>query len=190
MIGRAPRRATHGYTLVEVMMAVAIMTVGSVGILSLTQATTMGNRDAREMSTAVDLTRLYIERVRRDALVWNSPGNVVGTEFLLAGLVTNPDVWFTPAPTIGSHAFDFQGNDTATAADMHYCTNLRASWVIGTDAARVDVRVWWHRTASNTNRGAFTCATAAATVTAELAADAPRLRAVHASTVIHWHRLN
>jgi hypothetical protein len=142
------------------------------------------------MSTAVDLTRLYIERVRRDALVWNSPGNVVGTEFLLAGLVTNPDVWFTPAPTIGSHAFDFQGNDTATAADMHYCTNLRASWVIGTDAARVDVRVWWHRTASNTNRGAFTCATAAATVTAELAADAPRLRAVHASTVIHWHRLN
>ena len=179
-------------------MAVAIMTVGSVGIIGLQQATTNGNRSAREMATATDLTRLYIERVRRDALMWNErarpaspPTNYLFKVPAVGGPATGD--WFKPA-VVGteSYGFTYAGADTTILADMYFCTNLRASWVIGADAIRVDARVWWHRTASNTARGAgLNCdSDATIAVTPALTAAAPIIRVVTASTVVRWQRLN
>lgn len=185
------RTAQRGYTLIEVMMAVAIMTVGSVGVLSLHQATTNGNRAAREMSTATDLVRLYTERARRDALLWTASGNVTTTELLVnvpAAAAATGD-WFIPAPTIGASHFDYSGADTTVVANMYFCTNMRATWIIGQEAIRVDTRVWWHRTASNTARTAFNCASNPVAITAELASAAPRIRAVSGSTVVRWQAL-
>jgi prepilin-type N-terminal cleavage/methylation domain-containing protein len=188
---RRRRKSQQGYTLIEVMMAVAIMTVGSVGILSLHQATTRGNRLARETSTAVDLNRLVLERAHRDALMWNASGAVTSTELLSNVATSGLGAWVNPSLTIGSHAFDYQGNDTTTVADMYFCSNIRVSWIIGQDAARVDSRVWWRRSgASNPPPSSWNCNTAPATITAELAADAPRIHAVHSSTVVRWTRLN
>ncbi len=186
------RSTRAGYTLIEVMMAVAIMTVGSVGILSLHQATTNGNRGAREMSTATDLVRLYLERSRRDALLWTAAGNVTNTE-LLVNVPTSTAVtgdWFIPAPTIGDSHFDYAGRDEGTLANQYFCTNMRASWIIGQEAIRVDTRVWWHRTASNTNRTAYNCASNPTAITTELAAAAPRIRSVAGSTVVRWQGLD
>ncbi|MBW2460993.1 MAG: prepilin-type N-terminal cleavage/methylation domain-containing protein [Deltaproteobacteria bacterium] len=190
--GAKSRSKRAGYTLIEVMMAVAIMTVGSVGVLSLHQATTNGNRGAREMSTATDLVRLYLERVRRDALLWTEAGNVTSTELLVnvptAAAFTGD--WFIPTPGIGESHFDYAGRDTMATDEMYFCTNMRASWIIAQEAIRVDTRVWWHRTASNTARTAFTCASAPTAITAELAAAAPRIRSVAGSTVVRWQRPN
>lgn len=181
------RRTEEGYTLIEVMMAVAIMTVGSVGILKLHQATTNGNRLARETSTAVDLNRRMIERVHRDALRWNASGLATSTELLSnAPLTTASPVgaWVVPSMTIGSNAFDYQGNDTSTAADMYYCSNIRVSWIIGMDAARVDTRIWWRRGDANPTPSAWTCATVPTD------AQLSSVHAVNASTVVRWQRLN
>ncbi len=190
---RRRRTQEQGYTLIEVMMAVAIMTVGSVGIFSLHTATTNGNRLARETSTAVDLSRLYLERARRDALMWNASGNVTSTELLTNVAVSGLGDWFIPSPTIGSYAFDYQGRDTSTTSEMYYCANIRVSWIIGQDAARVDSRVWWRRSgASNPPPSSWDCDTDPATITSELADTnpAPRIHAVYASTVVRWTRLN
>ncbi len=185
------RPGQQGYTLIEVMMAVAIMTVGSVGILSLHQATTRGNRMAREMTTAVDVSRVMIERAHRDALLWNTSGDVTGTEILINVATSGLGDWVIPSTTIGSNGFDYQGNDTATVANMYYCTNVRVSWLIGQDAARVDTRVWWRRSGtSNPPPATWDCNTAPSTITAELSETAPRIQAVHASTVVRWQRLN
>jgi prepilin-type N-terminal cleavage/methylation domain-containing protein len=56
-----------GFTLVEVMIAIGIMTVGSLGILSMHQAVSGANRSAQEMNTALAITERWVERVERDS---------------------------------------------------------------------------------------------------------------------------
>jgi prepilin-type N-terminal cleavage/methylation domain-containing protein len=196
---RRLRRRASGYTLIEVMVAVAIMTVGSVGIMALSQATTVGTRQAREMSTATHVTRRWVERVREDALRWNSSGatGLAGTTYLTnaPAAVATPGVWFAPGTATATTSFgaDFFGEDTATAANMRYCTNVRLNWLGGGSALRVDVRTWWHRTGGDdttTDLEIFPgCAPAnAAGVTTELDATTPRLHAVYSSTVVRWVR--
>jgi len=198
------KKAEQGYTLVEVMMAVAIMTVGSVGILSLHQATTNGNRSAREMATATDLTRVYLERVRADALMWNAAIRPTSADtdylFHLPVSTATPGDWFNPVPDSGAEGFNYAGLDVrpdgspvliADADAAYYCTNLKVTWILGRDAVRVDARVWWHRTASDTDREEFDCDSDPTTeIDVELATVSPRIRAVTASTVVRWSRLN
>jgi prepilin-type N-terminal cleavage/methylation domain-containing protein len=192
---RATKRA--GYTLIEVMMAVSIMTVGSVGVLALHQATTRGNVDAREASIATEVTRTWLERVRRDALRWNAPGTSATSGTLLENVPsssTDAGVWETPTGPISgeSYNFDYHGIDTtmsSTTRPPHFCVNIRTRWVVAQEAIRVDVRTWWHRLDENTDRTAFDCDSDPADVTDELDSTTPALRAVYGSTVVRWARL-
>jgi prepilin-type N-terminal cleavage/methylation domain-containing protein len=87
-----------GFTLVEVMIAIGIMTVGSLGILSMHQAVTGANRAAQDMNTAIAITERWVERVERDSLSWSEQGlntsSLNGTAYLssLAGSVA-PNRW-------------------------------------------------------------------------------------------------
>ena len=47
----------RGFTLIEVMIAIGIMTVGSLGILSMHHAVSGANRAAHEMNTALAIGR-------------------------------------------------------------------------------------------------------------------------------------
>ena len=71
---------------------------------------------------------------------------------------------------------------------MFFCVNMQATWVVGTDAMRVETRVWWHRPIAGTTRAALTCASDPTAVTAELATATPRLRTVSGSTIVRWMR--
>lgn len=189
-----------GYTLIEVMMAVAIMTVGAVGIMSLAQSTTRGNVTAREITTATQITRTWVERLRRDAINWTAPGQPLtpptvylsNTPVAAAGM----SPWFSPVPLPGtgeSFAFDYLGADTTTAANMYFCTNVRLGWTINQQAIRADVRTWWHRSDANAAHNLFAnCnggAGGEAAIDAELASATPRLRAVYATTLLRRSRL-
>lgn len=193
------RRA--GFTLIEVMVAVSIMTVGAMGIMALQQAATRGNMEARQMTMASQLTRLWLERVRTDGLRWNSqslPTGLATTSYLkqlpAAGGTTG---WFTPIPPAASgeqYAFDYFGRDTSTVGQRYYCTNLRMTWLTIGDTARIEARTFWRRRANSTDstlgdaRLFPSCGAGGgeAGVSAELAAPAPRIRAVNAATVIRW----
>lgn len=146
-----PQSSPHGFTLVEVMIAIGIMTVGSLGILSMHQAVTRANRDAREMNTALVITETWLERVERDTQLWTARGinsiELQNTEYLqeLAG-VADQTGWFRPAGVATkSYAFEFDGTDTITANDIKYCVNLRLGWIRQGTSARVDVRTYWLR---------------------------------------------
>ncbi len=188
------RRA--GYTLIEVMMAVAIMTVGSLGVLALHEATTVGNMTSHDIETATASTRIWIERLEREALLWTAPGTAglaTTTNLALAPLAApTPGDWFTPTPVLAGEAaaFDHGGLDEATAADQRFCTNVRLTWAVPNEALRVDVRTYFTRHIPEADRVTFDCAADPADITAELDAAAPRISAVYGSTVIRWTRTN
>lgn len=186
------RRRTDGYTLIEVMMAVGIMTVGAVGIMSLQQATTRGNSFARQMTSANHVTRTWVERLRTDALRWTEPGagGVATTTYLVSvpANTTTIGPWSTPGSAGGpadSYAFDFMGNRTdGSAMPIHFCTNIRLRWVLGNNAIRADVRTWWHRESRNVE-GRIDCAPGTeGAVTAELAEANSDLHAIYGSTLL------
>lgn len=200
-------RKQAGFTLVEVMIAVGIMTVGSLGILSMHHAVSGANRSAHELNTALAITERWIERIERDSLSWSQPGAAtaeLGATAYLAplALTTTTTGWFTPAPADADEqfAFDYFGEDTATASQIKYCTNLNLSWLRQGRSARVDVRTFWYRAghlgggathpnwvSGNDFRGA---ACAAATATGWNLDAAPNVDVVFASTVVTWLRRN
>ena len=194
-----------GFTLVEVMIAIGIMTVGSLGILSMHQAVSGANRSAQEMNTALAITERWVERVERDSLSWSEQGinstALSSTAYLseLAGTVSATD-WFTPAPADSRESFAFNhfGDDTPSTGDIKYCTNLRLSWVRQGASARVDIRTFWYRdghmAGSATHpkwvtgtdfRGA---ACDAPTADGWDLGEAPNIDVVFASTVVTWLR--
>ena len=199
------QRKQPGFTLIEVMIAIGIMTVGSLGILSMHHAVSGANRSAHEMNTALAITERWVERIERDSLSWTEQGlnssALAGTAYLsqLAGTVSATD-WFRPMPTDvnESYGFDYFGGDTRAAGDIKYCTNLRLSWLRQGSSARVDVRTFWYRaghvpgSATHSKWVAGTDFRSAACGAA--AADgwelglAPNVDVIFASTVVTWLR--
>lgn len=180
-------------------MALAVMTVGAMGIFAMQQASTKGVTHARKMSRATQINRTWLQRVRRDALAWRTAGaaGVAGTDILSSAPATpaTPGDWFRPvlgtAPfdTTEFAAQDFQGAEAAPNANSMFCTEVRLNWVTPAQTAmRVDVRTWWRKTGSSdtgtVNLQQFGSCSNPAAVTAELATQVNRLHAVYNSTVV------
>lgn len=152
----ARRRSQAGFTLIEVIMALAILTVGALGIVSLQQAATRGNSDARQMTQATELNRLWLERARRDSLMWTgtAAGSRGATQYLVRLGALGTTNWFVPVPASAteSYGFDWFGRDTRDPNQMTYCSQIRLTWLVPETNARnappsvqVDVRTWFHR---------------------------------------------
>jgi type IV pilus assembly protein PilV len=199
-------RRRDGFTLVEVMIAIGIMTVGSLGILSMHHAVSAANRSAHEMNTAISITERWIERVDRDALSWTEEGinstSLAGTSYLraLAG-TTEASGWFRPLPAnpdVEAAAFTYAGVDDVDGTAAKFCVNLNMTWVRVGSSARVDVRTFWLREgyvpggASHPNwvSGNDFRAAACAAATADNWERnlAPNIDMVTASTVVRWLR--
>lgn len=92
------RARRGGYTLIEVMVAIAISAIGISGIVFMQTATVVSNQDAHETQIATTFARTWLERLKRDALLWTAAGDPpVGTMF--AGrdtAVANPATYFVP----------------------------------------------------------------------------------------------
>ncbi len=185
----AHQASKRGYTLVEVMMAMGIMAMGGVGIMGLHQASTKANLEARQISMANNVMRTWMERLKRDALLWTQGGDSAATANLTptAYLSQQGAGWFVPDPTDAaeSHAFDHFGRDTSVAATMRYCANVRVVWVVPGLAVRTDVRVWWVKRGVD---GTAFVGCAAGTDPNTLTANA-NLHFVSASNVVRWNSL-
>ena len=196
---RRSRRSRAGYTIIEVMMALGVLTAGSVAILGMIQVTTRGNLEARQMTTANQVAQLWLERLRRDALAWTttpiSPtdpaqvnATVANTTFLRhAPSPGTPSEWFVPEPDLPGETanFDFYGNDLAPGQTPHYCTNVRFAWVFPGRALRADVRVWWARRTndSSTDANLHGCPPG---LDLNALTNNPDVRMVYASTILRY----
>lgn len=198
---RSSRTRSAGFTLIEVMIAVGILTVGSVGILAMQQASTRGNLNARQMTTATNVTRVWIERARRDALRWRSnitgdPNGVGATQYISATPLAGESGWIAPVNTndpTERFGFDWYGQNTQVQGDIRYCTHINTRWVVVNQVARVDVRTFWYRRGDGadgaTHQDLFpNCGAGGgeAAVSVELTAPSPRIHAIYASTLVRW----
>jgi prepilin-type N-terminal cleavage/methylation domain-containing protein len=154
---RATKR--QGFTLIEVMVSLGIMSMGAMAMIALQTHTIRSNAHARQLTTAMQIAQRWVERFKQDAISWRQVGvfnTPIDAAAVLAGgsylkQITPPPNVFQPivntTPGV-SNAFDYQGNDipnTSTDPPIFYCAAFRPAWVFYGRAMRVDVRVWWPR---------------------------------------------
>lgn len=154
MMPKPQPSARKGFTLIEVMVALAVMTVGVMGTLALQRQVVVSNRHARRVDIATQIAENWLERLRIDSTQWPKilNGNVAAangrptgvavlnnTEWLRS-IVGNVNTWMpirirvATAPGNGSgpnisNAFNFQGQDVQVGAAPHsYCASFRLTW--------------------------------------------------------------
>jgi prepilin-type N-terminal cleavage/methylation domain-containing protein len=153
------RSEGRGYTVIEVMIALALLAIGTTGIVAMQKVTTVTNRDAKNLVLANQIARTWMERLRADALQWNhpsaqsSPSDMADTLWLRN---VGGD-WVRPTDdAMGSPTSDALGNDVRDAALAGgagaFCTNVRLAWLYGPPPnvappylIRAEVRVYWLR---------------------------------------------
>jgi type II secretory pathway pseudopilin PulG len=165
----ARARVQVGFTLIEVMVSLGVMMVGAMAIIGLQTHTIRANAHARELTTAVQIAKLWSERIKQDGHTWNeiatadgtpSAATALGNTLFLANVTTAPSVFQTIPNTAAtrSNGFDFRGNELdlanpAQAELLYYCVSYRPAWVYFGRTLRVDLRVWWPRDATGANIG-------------------------------------
>lgn len=145
------RQRQRGYTMVELMMALAIFMVAVLGIFTMQRAALASNNHAKSMAMAQQLAHGWAAQLEMDATQWRT---TLTTDWL-----GNDPQWRRPAylanRQIGS-AFDALGNPlTDSAADKlkaRFCTNIRMSWLFpttmnraGNGVLRAEIRVYYLR---------------------------------------------
>jgi prepilin-type N-terminal cleavage/methylation domain-containing protein len=121
----------RGYTMIEVLMGLAILAVGASGVVALQKVTILGVTEGRNLTAGSAVAAHHLEAVRTDALRWTSEATA-GNAPLLNALRTETtgSRWVLPADQA------FTGDDlgtadvearTGSAAAVAYCTHLRSS---------------------------------------------------------------
>lgn len=162
MVAGIRKRRPRGFTLIEVMVSLGIMTVGGLAVIALQTQTIRANSHAREITTATQIAQIWIERLKEDAATWTTEATVAGAPSAasvlantryLQDILTQAGQYTSPkddAPPV-SRGFDYQGNDTNAQSGLverafpYYCAAYRLNWVYFGEAMRADVRVWWPR---------------------------------------------
>lgn len=171
----------RGFTMVEVMMGLAVLAVGAAAVIALLKFTILGTLDSRHVANASVVGSSYLERVQAAALEWNTfdnqdltdmnglgpPDSPVPNFGTLVDTVASSSAPGTPSawvhfgaasaaanPNLGAQA-TINGEETAVAANVAYCTHMRITWTSapdkpaagtqGGDSFRVEIRTFWAR---------------------------------------------
>lgn len=152
--------SSRGYTVMEVMMSLAILGIGASGVVAVQKATLLANTSAKNLATANYIAESWMERLRVEGLQWNDPAGVSDlvsdTQWL--GLASVNPLWITPATVlpIGGPDADVSGadifpSDPVPVAASAFCTQLRltqfdpATLPTFGKLIRAEVRVIWAR---------------------------------------------
>jgi prepilin-type N-terminal cleavage/methylation domain-containing protein len=167
------RKRTRGYTAIEVMIGITLLSIGAAAVISMQRGAIQANLDARKMDMANSIAREWLERLRRDATLWTLPSPVspagnnysnaqILSQYLVYGSNTTNSVWKYPdillqsatVPDGVSPGFDILGRDlmptdiagTSTKPSAAvFCVNIRLNWLVMNQLIRAEVRVFWPR---------------------------------------------
>ncbi len=167
MTARPRRRnaVVRGYTFVELLMSMLILTIGVTGVIAMQKITITANQHAKNLALATQISQAWIDQLHADAVAWNHPsaqnaGSDLGETAWLSNVQLMNKDWIRPAWVEGrafGPAFDAQGDpiDPTDAAAVRFCTHIRLSWlfqpsgggtvVTGNGLIRAEVRVFWLR---------------------------------------------
>jgi len=176
------RRALgRAYTVVELMMALAVFATGVTGVIAMQRTVITANRHARDLTVANGIAQAWLDQLAVDASVWqNNLNNTVWLQSLnTAGVNGN---WQLPAQSAAAvrnfgPTFNIFGTPNASATD--YCVHIRLTWLYfdqngggraGSGSIRTDVRVFWPR--DGATRIAGDCTAPGAATVANVGTDA------------------
>ena len=186
---RSCRLPNSGYTIVEVMVTVAVATLGFIAIVDLQSSSLRGLANARNTTVAIHQAEHFIEMVRAETLQCSPalgtpdcdflPNDTVGDAFRTYG--TNADNALSPA---GISPGDYDSGiveEFPTTHQRQLCIQYRSTWVIPNRVMRLDTRVLWPE--ENTDlTNYFSCTTAL--IPSATSGQVPDLGMVTMSTTI------
>lgn len=159
----ARRRLRAAYTAVEVLMSLAVLAVGVVGIIATEKVTIAANQHAKNLAIATRIAEGWLGMLEAESALWDTAG-FGNTTWLAqgAGLAG----WFRPNYSAGLNfgpAFDALGSPVLTQnqdPNARFCVDVRLSRLTPDTLTRggmirTEVRVVWLR-----NDGAIAGATA------------------------------
>ena len=161
-------KGLRGYSVIEVMMALGILAVGTTGVIALQKVSLVGNSNARVGDAARLVAGTWIERLKTDALTWNDPmgiPDIADTRWLRVSGVFNqqnppnannwvlaPEIANWSSPVADIHGADVFDPNSTTGV---FCTHLQLSRAVDKRislgglmhpiAIRAVVRVVWRR---------------------------------------------
>ena len=150
----------RGYTVVELMIALAVLAIGVSGIIAMQKVTLAANQHARTLGIATHIAQTWQDQLAADAVLWNYPGPRPGaidtndTRWLKIAFDGDQEgEWVLPAyETDFGPAFDALGNVVPEADDhsgqVVFCTHIRLTRLRdsgGMGLIRSEVRVFWLR---------------------------------------------
>ncbi len=151
MRARRSRARRAGYTLVELMMALALFAVAVLGIISMQKVTVASNAHAKNVAMAQRIAQAWAGQLEMDGSAWRTGSVFAG------GWLNFANAWQRPA-YLGARgfggAFDALGNalPDANASQARFCTHVRMTWLYpdtmgvgGNGMLRAEIRVFWLR---------------------------------------------
>lgn len=145
----------RGFTLIEVMISLVVIGVGSAALFQLQGVVARSNLLARQITNANEVLSTWVERLKADAVYWTASGAPDNTIYL-TDIGNNAGVWLPAGGGnnlgfLGQYpAFNTIGDDVNTQNNINqssiaYCASYRFSWVVVNELIRADVRVYWPR---------------------------------------------
>jgi len=150
-------RQRSGYTLVELMMAIAVFAIGVSGIIAMQKVAAAANQHSKSLSLATNIAQGWLDALKADSSLYTQATQLTNTQLLaqIGAGASNNGVWFRPAwnatKGIGA-AFDAVGRPidetSGDPANAQFCVHLRLTQMYpntGMNVIRSEVRVFWPR---------------------------------------------
>lgn len=151
------KRRARGYTVVELMMSLAVFATGVTGVIAMERATITSNQQAKNVALANGIAQAWLSQLAADATLWMRTGDVTRTTWLTT-ITTANDVWQLPVYNANlQFGPQFDGFGAPVAANGVFCAQIRLTWLYGDKSAqqtsglagngviRTEVRVFWPR---------------------------------------------
>jgi type IV pilus assembly protein PilV len=157
---------TRGFTVVELLMALAIFAISATGVLALQVVSSRANTHAKDLAAATQVARSWQDKLAMDALLWGGPNNLlIGQTEWIQLVQLQDNQWILPpndaADTFGPAA-DARGAyvDGIDPTAVYFCTHIRLTRLFnapGSGLLRSEVRVFWPKGYQAWNNGAPYC---------------------------------
>ncbi len=152
------RKRSRGYTVIELMMSLAVFATGVTGIMTMQRTAAGANRMAKNVALASSIAQAWQAQLASDATLWRQ--SLTTTSWLTSLTTTGVNgTWQVPA-YVGGRAFgpQFDALGNPVQAGGEFCVHLRLTFLYfnaldltptlgapGNATVRTEVRVFWPR---------------------------------------------
>jgi prepilin-type N-terminal cleavage/methylation domain-containing protein len=157
---RALRGTRRGYTIVELVMSLAVLAIGATGVIAMQKVAIASNRHAKDLATASRVAQAWADQLAIDAAAWSidsaGASTIAATTWLKLADPSQTVEWFVPdydANRDFGPGFSIQGtpiNTTIAPQLIRFCTHLRFAYLhsattpfAGHGVIRAQIRVFW-----------------------------------------------